>query len=392
MKLKQTQILSLMKWYTKKILSFFFRKKIITGVSIFNHKDVKVYKIHGKDIFEAPTFKDIFDKTHPLFNQYTSKIPESYVAVITNGRCILGREEVFSSTNEVFIEITTQKQNPMVGKFFLRNCKKLQGTVVNLSLSGLEDNYYHFCVEWMARLYLLKKINIEPDYYIVPQKLSFQKQYLDLLQIDHKKRISSEDNSFIQADKLIVPSLINNWEPIKIKGYDSYCKQWIPKWFNEVHSILKIDAVEDSFPNSGMVYISRKFSNFRKVLNEKEITDFLKEKGFGIYYLESMTVKEQISLFKNAQIIVSLSGAGLANMIHCAEPAIVFTIYTENYNNPCIRLLALSLGHDYYYYIGQSPDSQNVHPLKENVYIDLVAFKQAIQTILEKNIIKQTAH
>ena len=80
-----------------------------------------------------------------------------------------------------------------------------------------------------------------------------------------------------------------------------------------------------------------------------------------------MTVKEQISLFKNAKIIVSVHGAGLVNMCYCAVPAIVFEIYTENYHDPGLRLLALSLGHDYYYYIGHSADSQNVHTLKDNV-------------------------
>lgn len=366
----------------KKIASQFL--PTIKGTSIFDRKDVKIRLIYEADTFEMPLLKDVFGNTHTLFKPYSCKIPASYVAIITNGRCQIGREEVFSSTNECFVEITAQKQNPTVGRFAPKNAKKIKGVIANLSLSGVENNYYHFCVEWMARLYLLRKSMIDIDYYIVPQKQSFQKQYLDILQIDKRKIITIEEGCYIEADRLVVPSPINNWEPIKYRGYKSYLKQWLPKWLSEVYKYFEIIGDDDRFTNNKNIYISRSLASYRKLENEEETINILKKFGFSVYCSESITVEQQIGLFRNAKFIASVHGAGLVNISYCQSPAIILEIYPEYYHDSSFRLQALALGHRYEYFIGQTSNTNNVYPQKEDVYVDPLKLEQAIQIITEK--------
>jgi hypothetical protein len=357
----------------------------IKGVSIFDRNVVEIRSIYEADTFEMPLLKDVFGDTHILFKPYSCQIPATYVAIITNGICEIGREEVFASPNECFIEITSQKQNPFIGEPALRNIKKIKGVVANLSLSGLENNYYHFCIEWLTRVHLLKKSMLDIDYYIVPQKKSFQKQYLDILQIDKRKILTLEEGCNIEAEYLVVPSIIINWEPINYRGYGSFLKQWLPKWLSEVYKNLEIIADDNVYPNNNKVYISRRLASWRKVENEVGIINILKKLGFSIYCMELMTVEQQINLFRNAKLIFTSHGAGLVNMCHCKSTAVIFEIYPEYYHDSSFRIQALALGHKYEYLIGKTSNINNVPSYYEDVYIDPIEFENAIQTIVKKH-------
>ncbi len=358
--------------------------KITIGTSIFKHRDVKIIKAYSKASFEAPLFDDIFGKKHNLFSPYTCEIPESFVALISKGRCIVGHEEVYSTVNECFVEITSQKSNPSIGRYVPRKYKKISGVVANLALSGVENNYYHFCVEWLARLHLINKLKIHVDFFIVPQSQSFHSQYLDLLQIENNKRLLVNDGCLVEADCLVVPSFINNWLPVRYRGYDFYLKQWLPKWLPQIYAPFKSAPTGKVISDTSRLYISRKESYYRKLLNENEVIEILQRKGFKVFCLESLSVLEQIGLFKNAKFIVSMHGAGLVNMCHCDNSAVIFEIYTQYYHDSSFRLLALTLGHNYEYLIGKTITTNNLHPKEENAEVDIAMFKRAIDNIIFK--------
>ena len=60
--------------------------------------------------------------------------------------------------------------------------------------------------------------------------------------------------------------------------------------------------------------VQRNLFKHCQIINHKETINFLKEKGFEILKLENFDFKEQVYIFKNASIIVSAHGAGLANV------------------------------------------------------------------------------
>lgn len=361
------------------MISSLFQPKI-KEASLIDRKDVEIIPIYKEDTFTFPLLRDIFGNTHTLFHPYSCKIPVSYVSIITNGRCIIGREEVLSSKNECFVEITAQKINPIIVKLAQKNAIKIKGVVVNLSLSGLENNYYHFCVEWLARLHLLRKSTIEIDYYIVPQKHSFQKQYLDLLRIDSQNILTLDEGSYIEAEHLVVPSMINNWEPVAYRKYPSCLKQWLPSWLNDTYKYFDNIESDNNYENE-KIYISRTLASYRKLVNEEAIENILNEYGFSIYCMEILTVEEQIKIFRNAKFIVSIHGSGLANMIHCKSTVKILEIYSEYYHDSSFRILALSLGHKYEYFIGRTPNINNIPPNEEDVYVDPLKFEHAIQHV-----------
>ena len=63
------------------------------------------------------------------------------------------------------------------------------------------------------------------------------------------------------------------------------------------------------------IYISRKDAPSRRFASEGHIGSHLESLGFQSVVLSELDLKEKIALFSNAEFIVSLSGAGLANLM-----------------------------------------------------------------------------
>lgn len=366
------------KRFIKKILLLFLPK--VKQVSAFSHNDIKIHYIYPASEFKMPLLKDVSGDAHPLFGPYSCSTAEAYVIDITNGRCICGREEVSTSENYYISEITSQKTLPRLGRSTRKNVRKIKGSVAYLALSGLEDNYYHFCVEWLSRLHLIRKSMLDIDFFIVPRNTSFQRQYIDLLGIDQEKILNVEDGEYIEAEHLIVPSLINNWEHIKYREHGAFLKQWLPTWIGNVYEMLQTKE-EANHDYNRKVYISRSSAAYRKIDNETVIEKILTEFGFSTYRLEEMTVKQQIELFKNAECIVSIHGAGLVNMSYSQSTATILELFPEYYHDAGMRIQAVALGHRYEYLIGKTPLIDNIHPQQENVYIDPIKFERAMLNI-----------
>ena len=308
--------------------------------SIYQHSDVKITNLYKATTFVMPELKDIFGHKHPLFGTHTCQTSDAYIAEINNGRCIIGNEEVFTSKNECLVEITSQKKNPKAGEIISKFIvKRVKGSVVNLSLSGLEDNYYHYNIEWLARLYLLKKSEIKPDYFIVPSNTTFQQEYLNILGIEKIKILKLKKGTLIEADNMIVPSLINNWEIKYCRDQKYHFKKWLPSWTRNIHkSLITLPTVSGV---TKKIFLSRKFASCRKITNESELINLASKAGFKCYFMEELTVLEQINLFKDASHIISIHGAGLVNMVHCTQKVRVLELYSQHYHDPGMRMLAV---------------------------------------------------
>ena len=77
---------------------------------------------------------------------------------------------------------------------------------------------------------------------------------------------------------------------------------------------------ENKFPRKFYIDRSDSKSNhrhLRKILNEEEVKNFLKKRGFSILTLSDLSFIDQTKLFYNASEIVGLHGAGFANLIFC---------------------------------------------------------------------------
>ena len=365
----------------KKIAKPFLYKKV-SGISVCTFRnDIKKRIFSKSEEFIMPQLNDIFGNSYDEFNSYKAKVPDYYVLEIDKGKCVVGREEVYTKDDKVVSEITSQKNNPVIGTSVKRFRKivSIDGSVANISLSGLENNYYHFLVEFSARLFMLKELNINPDYYIYPMNTAFQKDFLSYFNIDTGKLISLDEGTWIQAEKMIAPALINNWNYVQYRGVVHFKKQFLPSWISDIYKAFRANT-----PGNKRIYISRKLAKFRKIINEDSIIDFLKQKNFEIHYLENYTVKQQIELFNKCSVLVAPHGAGLINMCYSAPGIKILELFPKYYHDNGIMLQSVMLKNNYNYLICETTNIA-VHPQQEDIEIDIKTFTEAVELLINTN-------
>lgn len=168
-------------------------------------------------------------------------------------------------------------------------------------------NYFHWTAECLPKLLWLEKedmlIGEDVTIGIPPDPPGWMTESLDLLGIDEYHEL---DDGIYSARELIVPS---GPEPAPEE-----CE-----WFREqVLSSLNFDET----PNN-RIYISREQANRRRVENRDEIMEVLSDYGFKSFVLENLSVKEQATLFANAEIVVGPHGAGFTNLMYSRDTAVV---------------------------------------------------------------------
>ncbi len=167
------------------------------------------------------------------------------------------------------------------------------------------DGYYHWMLEVLPKIFLihgqLKNFTLLfPDKYKSP----FYLETLKLLGVDNYIRI--EKGTRINAKrltniKLIAPS--GNFNPEVMQNLGAHL-------VSLAHGLnaKKINP-------SRNLYISRKKSRWRYVLNEDRVIEKLAFYGFESICMEDYSMVEQIIIMNRAQNVITMHGAGIANAL-----------------------------------------------------------------------------
>jgi capsular polysaccharide biosynthesis protein len=75
------------------------------------------------------------------------------------------------------------------------------------------------------------------------------------------------------------------------------------------------------------LHISRRKTDFRRIVNENEIIPLLEERGFETVVCEELSLREQIKLFSANVAMVGVHGAGLTNLIYCSPGSYIGEIH-----------------------------------------------------------------
>jgi capsular polysaccharide biosynthesis protein len=106
------------------------------------------------------------------------------------------------------------------------------------------------------------------------------------------------------------------------------------------------------------IYIDRRDTAARRLVNETEIVAALGRLGFAAVKLEKLSVDDQVGLFANADIVVAPHGAGLCNIVYARPGCHLVELHMDTYTHWCFRHLAAIAGLDYDCVIGrQRPGS-----------------------------------
>ena len=172
----------------------------------------------------------------------------------------------------------------------------------------LWSNYFHWTVECIPRLFWLKRYTeqtgIQPTILLPAHAATWMLESLSVLGFC-KNDYEQVDTSTISVDNLLVTSY--------------------PRAYPEYQSWLRGRALGSISPNgsSPRIYISRKNATKRQISNEEQVVEALESRGVQSYQLEELSVREQVQLFAEAELVIGPHGAGFANTIYSEDPVII---------------------------------------------------------------------
>lgn len=118
--------------------------------------------------------------------------------------------------------------------------------------------------------------------------------------------------------------------------------------------ILRAAAV-DIEAGAKKIYVSRLGSLKRILVNEAELEAALGARGFTIVKPETLSVREQVAMFHQADVVVAPAGAALANVLFCRPGAKVIELQPSNFIGVWVRNIALLIGVDWRAFFAPSP-------------------------------------
>jgi hypothetical protein len=322
--MKNISTLKLIKIYFHKI-----KKKILNYFFLWLYGRIYFYSNLRENLFFEK--KIIIDKlnysvfTIPNGKLYTDRIVN--VAYINNNLIIKGPSIQLKNFTQSSISnnITLKTGTPRV-------IKNVNGRVLSTLIGDSGNkNYWHWLFEVLPRIFLYEKFyslnNL--DKILVPSlKENFQTETLLALGIKINKVIDSNFHRHIKTKELCATSHTIQFNIEKI-----------PYWvISELRNrYLKKIRLNKLITNFEKIYIDRSDSAtnniFRKIINEKEVIDFLISKNFKIIKLSEFSFLDQVSIFNHAKYIVGLHGAGFANVIFCKKKTNVLEIKPKKAGN-----------------------------------------------------------
>lgn len=204
----------------------------------------------------------------------------------------------------------------------------LSGTHLNLLTPG-SSNYWHALIDGVAKLSIIPDALMENI-----QTILFSS---DAIGQEELLGLSGLPSSV--ALRPVYP-----WETLKVQAL---ILPWDLHGVFDYHPVINrfFDAVLTNHAGPGnyrveRLYIDRRGSAQRRLINETEVVNALEAMGFVAIRLEEFSIDQQISLIRQAGVIVSPHGAGLTNIGFASPGCVVIELMMDAYLNWCFRRIA----------------------------------------------------
>ena len=206
---------------------------------------------------------------------------------------------------------------------------------------GSSPNYFHWMTEYLP-YYRAAKISMAidgdnfPTKFVVHAPLShYHLETLEMVGIHEDDLICCSYPEWVRLDEMVMP----------------FCRDrsTFATSKNAVDQIRSIadDVVCSSTSENRRIYVARKNTDRRQLLQEEALFPILEQLSFDLIYPGDLSVKQQIQIFREAEIIVGFHGAGLTNCIF-SNPGTHLIEFTPTERDLCyFRELAKTCGLKY---------------------------------------------
>jgi capsular polysaccharide biosynthesis protein len=276
--------------------------------------------------------------------------PETFVATLSGGR-VTNRGLIITPDQQFLKDVSTYFHNPSITtaaalsiEWKLEPLTEVDGKVAVLATDAA-DLYYHWLFQLLPRHELMKLAGVDLSqidyFYVNSQRSRFQRETLASLGIEPSRIIDGRKVPYLKARELIVPSVPLAGGCFRPWIIDFLRNRFLPKNWREIG------------PSGRRLYISRGLAGYRRVLNEDDVVNFLKKRGFEVAAMETMSVQEQASVMASCDVVVAPHGGGMSNLIFCSPGTKIVEIYSPELVATYFWKLSNQLSLDYYYMLGK---------------------------------------
>ncbi|MET4106914.1 glycosyltransferase family 61 protein [Hymenobacter sp. UYP22] len=171
------------------------------------------------------------------------------------------------------------------------------------------QNYYHWLVESLPRLLVLRKYYPTIGLLVPEPTPSFIKITASLLGFE--KLIPIKKDEIAQVQSLIVPE--------KRRYLEMALEDTTNKPGEFSLSTVRDELMQHLDTPSRLpyrrIYVSRAKQKVRRVSNEAAVEQVLKKHGFETVFFEDLSIQQQMELMRETAIMVGLHGANLTNLM-----------------------------------------------------------------------------
>ena len=264
---------------------------------------------------------------------------------------------------------------------------KKQRQKIKVGLHLLKEhshNYYHWMFECMPRLiYFMQQNKHHPteitlliDHDVPKQSIEMLSHYMQQHEANYTILLIKK-GEFVVCDKLyyVTPfwySLDNTRHlPNVHKDFlvDQNAISLIRNAFKTIHP-----------SNNKKIYLTRRNSSIRNIINQDEIESMMANLGFQIIETNSMSFLEQRELFSETSIVVGAAGACFANTIFMPQNTTAIIISPDNIlvNYYIFQQIADVANLNLVHFLGQKSTSKYVH---DDFIVDCNQLKKIIRMI-----------
>jgi capsular polysaccharide biosynthesis protein len=225
-------------------------------------------------------------------------------------------------------------RHPDLQRQHLPGVERIRGEAVVISCP-YANNYFHFLFDSLPRLLDLDENS--SCQVILNDERSFQREYYELLGLSLDRRVPVSGSSHWKPDELMVPSI--PLPELNMLGAVA------PHACDFLRQIMNHSRVCAQSSPARKIWIGRRSG--RNYANAEAVSEWLVRHAFIECFLEELSVMEQIVLFRDADVVGGVHGAGLANLVYCRPGTRVVEVLPEHWGWPFYRSLSAAVGLDY---------------------------------------------
>jgi len=226
------------------------------------------------------------------------------------------------------------------------------------------NNYWHFFNDILGQLALLHQHNINLDIPILIHSKIAQTTFFDQIQAI---------SPFLASRKWIVQT------NFVAKTDEVYFAKNLPYLHNHFKQILTWLQLPDYKRDTTKIFLTRNPKTKRSISNWHEIYQMVEQQGFTIVDTDGRSLYQQIELFRNAEQVIAVHGAGVTNLMFRGDAPLQFLeILPADYITPCFYLFACDFGYTYQAFVA---DGQ----INNQFYVNTEALVQKIKKTFSKN-------